>query len=67
VSTVKFHIDEGMSWESVRDLKQMKAILLLIHNIATQAGAPEEVIQWIGMVRGALEEVFEALAEGEIV
>jgi hypothetical protein len=62
-----FHIDEGMSWESVRNLKQMKATLLLIHNIATQAGASEEVIEWIGMARGDLDEVFEALAEGEIV
>ena len=29
-----FHIDEGMSWESVRNLEQMRAMLLVIHTVA---------------------------------
>ncbi len=33
-----FHINEAMSWESVRDLDAMKATLILIRNIAIQAG-----------------------------
>jgi hypothetical protein len=28
-----FHVDEGMSWESVRDLTQMRKTLLLIQNL----------------------------------
>jgi hypothetical protein len=31
-----FHIDEAMSWESVRNLQRMKSILLVIQNIADQ-------------------------------
>jgi hypothetical protein len=29
-----FHIDEAMSWESVRNLSQMRNTLLLIQNLA---------------------------------
>ncbi len=61
---ILFHINEAMSWECVRNLKRMKETLLLVHNIALQS-APEEVIEWVGMVRESLEEVFSALAEGE--
>jgi len=61
-----FHIDEGMSWESVRNLEQMRNILLLIHNIASQTEVPDDVAEWIGIVKNSLDEVFSALAEGEI-
>jgi hypothetical protein len=61
-----FHIDEGMSWESVRHLDSMKAALLLIHNIATQADVPPDIVEWINTVWSNLEEVFTAIAEGEI-
>ncbi|PON13389.1 hypothetical protein C2W62_34605 [Candidatus Entotheonella serta] len=61
-----FHIVEGMSWESVRNLDSMKATLLLIHNIATQADVPAEVVEWIDTVWNDLEEVFAAITEGEI-
>lgn len=58
-----FHIDEGMSWENVRDLRNMEKILLVISNIVAQGPVLRELT---GLVRGALAEVFEALAEGEI-
>jgi len=59
------HIDEGMSWESVRDLKIMKSTLLLVHNIATQSKAPKEVLEFVEDVRQILEETLEAIAEGD--
>ncbi len=31
-----FHIDEGMSWESVRNLRYMSRCLLLVRNILIQ-------------------------------
>jgi hypothetical protein len=31
-----FHIDEAMSWETVRNLKRMPPLLLIIRNICTQ-------------------------------
>jgi len=61
-----FQIDEAMSWESVRNLKQMRKTLLLIRNIAAQAEVPEEIREWIGIIEENLDEVFEAIAEGEI-
>ncbi|MCU7833824.1 MAG: hypothetical protein KZQ83_01125 [gamma proteobacterium symbiont of Taylorina sp.] len=61
-----FHISEAMSWESVRNLKQMKGTLLIIQNIAVQAKAPEEVTELIEDVRQDLEIVFDEIAEGNI-
>jgi hypothetical protein len=61
-----FHVDEGMSWENVRDLRNMEKVLLLIRNIVAQAEVSQELSDQIDQVRGALDEVFEALAEGEI-
>ena len=60
-----FHINEAMSWESVRDLKLMKKTFILVQNIAIQANAPEEVLEWVGDVRESLDAAFEAIAEGE--
>ena len=42
-----FHINEGMSWESVRNLQQMKSTLLIIRNIVNQTNASEEIAFWI--------------------
>jgi len=60
-----FHIDEGMSWESVREPENMRKALLLVHNIAVQAKAPAEVLEWIEAVREDFDEVMEAIKEGE--
>ena len=60
-----FHINEAMSWESVRNLQKMKStLLLLVQNIATQTEAPPEVIEWVDDVRESLDAVFKAIAEG---
>ena len=59
-----FHIDEAMSWESVRNLKKMESTLLLIRNIAAQSETPEEALDLIDDVWESLEEAFEAIAEG---
>lgn len=62
-----FHINEAMSWESVRNLKKMEVTLLLIQNIAAQTESPEEVVEWLDDVRqcfkGALDEIAEGKAE----
>ena len=60
-----FHIDEAMSWESVRNLQLMKTTFILVQNIAVQANAPKEVIEWVDDVRESLDAAFEAIAEGE--
>jgi hypothetical protein len=60
-----FHIDEAMSWKSVRNLARMKSTLLLVQNIISQSDAPEEIKECLGDVRETLEEVFLAIKEGE--
>ena len=60
-----FHIDEAMSWESVRDLGKMKSILLLIQNITAQTEAPEEVREGVLAARESLEDALLAIKEGE--
>lgn len=62
-----FHVDEAMSWESVRDLEKMKKTLLLIRNIANQNQAPERIMICLKEVRVIFEEVMESIAEGEIL
>jgi hypothetical protein len=52
-----FHIDEAMSWESVRNLGHMRNTLLLIQNLAQANGVPEEVIEWIEDVADTLKEL----------
>jgi len=60
-----FHIDEAMSWESVRNLKIMESTFILVQNIAIQTKAPEEVIEWVDDVRESLDAAFEAITEGK--
>ncbi len=55
-----FHIDEAMSWESVRNLSLMRNTLLLIQNLAQTSGAPDEVIEWIEDVVETLKEALES-------
>ncbi len=62
-----FHIDEAMSWESVRNLKKMKSTLLLAQNIAMQTEPPEEVIEWLDDVSYSLEAAFDAISEGKAI
>ncbi len=60
-----FHINEAMSWESVRNLKKMESTLLLVQNIVMQTESPEEVIEWLDDVRQSFAGALEAIAEGE--
>jgi len=60
-----FHIDEAMSWESVRNLESMRNTFLLVQNIAMQADAPEEVLEWVDDVRESIDAAMTAIAEGE--
>ena len=56
---VLFHIDEAMSWESVRNLGRMPPLLLIIRNLCLQGGAPREVMDNIEQVHDILHEVLQ--------
>jgi len=60
-----FHINEAMSWESVRNLNIMRSTFILVQNIATQSNAPEEVIEWVDDVRESMDAAVKAIAEGK--
>jgi hypothetical protein len=59
------HIDEGMSWESVRNLRSMSKCLLLVRNILAQGDVPGEVALWVEEVNRVLDEALQALREGD--
>lgn len=54
-----FHVDEGMSWESVRDLSQMRKTLLLIQNLCNTDSTPSEVTEWVEEVLSILKEIMD--------
>jgi hypothetical protein len=54
-----FHIDEAMSWESVRDLRRMPPLVLIIRNICVQNGAQGEVLERIEDVEKILVEALQ--------
>jgi len=58
---VLFHIDEAMSWETVRNLRLMPPLLLIIRNLCLQGKAPDEVIQNIDDVNEVLTEALDEL------
>lgn len=62
---VLFHIDEAMSWETVRHLERMDPLVVLIRNLALQGDAPTEVIESITEIAEILKEVHHALQRGE--
>ena len=62
-----FHIDEGMSWECVRDLEKMKSTLLLVLNISAQTDLPGEIEFWLGEVKEDLDHVLSEIAEGKVL
>jgi hypothetical protein len=51
------HVDEAMSWETVRYLPRMRPLLLLIRNLAIQNQAPAGVLEDIEEVSDILDEV----------
>jgi len=58
---VLFHIDEAMSWETVRNLRLMPPLLLIIRNLCLQGKAPDAVIQNIDDVNEVLTEALDEL------
>jgi hypothetical protein len=54
-----FHIDEAMSWESVRDLRRMPPLVLIIRNICVQNGAQGGVLERIEDVEKILVEALQ--------
>jgi hypothetical protein len=52
-----FHIDEAMSWETVRNLRRMPPLILIIRNICTQGNAPEETLENIREIDEILKDV----------
>ncbi|RLV59947.1 hypothetical protein D5018_09715 [Parashewanella curva] len=60
-----FHVYEGMSWESVRNLEKMKQEIILIKNIANQTKVHEDISFWISSVHDTFERTLKAIEEGE--
>ena len=53
-----FHIDEAMSWETVRHrIDRMKPLLILIRNIAVQGNVGGEIMQFIEDIQEILDEM----------
>jgi len=61
-----FHIDEAMSWESVRNLCHMQRSLILVRNILQQANVPDGVAECLETVSEVMGETLEALSNGQI-
>ena len=55
-----FHIDEAMSWETVRHLERMAPLVALIRNLAIQSHAPAQVVAEIDAIADILAEVLSA-------
>ena len=56
---VLFHTDEAMSWETVRNLKLMPPLVIIIRNICSQGNAPEKAILALNEIHELLEETLE--------
>lgn len=63
---VVFHIDEAMSWETVRHLERMEPLVVLIRNLAIQGNAPEGVIEQINEIEELLKEVYQTVKKQPI-
>jgi hypothetical protein len=56
---VIFHIDEAMSWETVRSLDLMPPLLLIITNLCRHGNAPDDVMECVDALKEILQEVLE--------
>lgn len=63
---VLFHVDEAMSWESVRDLGYMRGRLNLVRNRLQRTDAPADVIECLEAVNELMDETLAALSAGQI-
>ncbi len=62
---ILFHVDEAMSWESVRDLQRMHSTFIVIRNLAAKSEIPDTLANWIKEVSMILEDVLKRIANGE--
>ena len=60
-----FHVDEAMSWESVRNLRAMNKCLVLVRNLLGHDGVPEIVSEHLEVVNELMAETLQALKEGD--
>ena len=60
-----FHINEAMSWESVRDLNYMQKTLIIIRNLLQEKGNRGEVFDIIEDLSEQLKEIFAMIQHGE--
>ena len=61
-----FHIDEAMSWESVRNLQHMRKSLVLVRNLLGQDAVPSTVKECLEVVNDLMNETLHTLKDGEI-
>jgi hypothetical protein len=61
-----FHIDEAMSWESVRNLQRMRSSLILVRNLLQQANVSDSLNETLAQLSELMEDTLRALARGEI-
>jgi len=54
-----FHIDEAMSWETVRNLNRIPPLVLIIRNICAQGNAPDDVIENLEVVDRLVKKVIK--------
>ncbi len=66
-SQMLLHINEAMSWESVRNLNQMKNTFVLVQSIAQQINVADEIMGLIEDVRDVLYEVLNEIQHGKIL
>jgi len=60
------HIDEAMSWECVRNLRQMNRTLVLVRNLIQRGKVPEGVLECLEWVNELMAETLKALDKREI-
>ena len=56
-----------MSWESVRNLNQMKNTFVLVQSIAQQINVPDEIMGLIEDVRDVLYEIVNEMQHGKLL
>ena len=64
-SKLLFHIDEAMSWESVRNLSHMRETFLLVQSLAQQLNLADEVMMSVEDVREILYETLDEIKQGD--
>jgi hypothetical protein len=66
-SQLLLHIDEAMSWESVRNIQHMKNTFVLIQSIAQQINISDETIELMKDVRDILYDLLDEIKTGKVL